>query len=72
MLDLNAAYYELFRASEEVLRAIGLPDMLGGPDLPPEVNRLIAATASVRQRHPQPPKDWAEPKTLPIEERMPF
>lgn len=61
MGDLNAAYYELFRSSEAVLRAIGLPDMLGGPHLPPEVNRLISATAAVRRRQPQPPEGWSEP-----------
>lgn len=70
MTDLNAAYYELFRAAEATLRAIGLPDMLGGPDLPPEVNRLIAATAAVRERCPRPPDGWSEP--LPSHDESPF
>lgn len=57
--------YELWQASEACLRAIGLPEMLGGPDLPPEVNRLIAATAAVRADSLERPALWQEPEPTP-------
>lgn len=62
--------YELWQASEAVLRAIGLPDMLGGPNLPPEVNRLIAATSAVRRDQLARPDGWCEPTPTP--EPSPF
>lgn len=42
--------HAVYDAAEAVLMEIGLPDCLGGPDLPPAVNRLIGATSRVRER----------------------
>jgi hypothetical protein len=47
--ELMAAFRELLVSSEAVVEQIGLPDCLGGPHLPPEINRFFAATRAARQ-----------------------
>jgi hypothetical protein len=44
-----AAFLALLRTSEAVVAQIGLPDCLGGPDLPPEINAFFAATREARR-----------------------
>lgn len=64
MVEIDAGsyvhLYELWQAGEEVLREIGLPACLGGPDLPPAVNRLIVAIGAVRKDRIASPAEWMQ------------
>jgi hypothetical protein len=44
-----SAFRALLRTSEAVVTQIGLPDCLGGPHLPPEINEFFAATREARR-----------------------